>query len=444
MSSTTLADSPSERIQSANSKVKEETHMEDNNATTEKTSPTQKTGEDISVDTPAAGREEPISLTAISFERPSSTADTSNELRPGSASKSTSQDITIRPSSAVKIDPTPDTTSIEPKTSRPPSANQKIDELASHGYIISSTNSRPPSATEKSNESTAHNQVTTSNSRPPSASQKTNNATTTSNSRPSSARQKVDESLVNGLTANVPISSRPSSASQQTNESNLRPSSAKQTTDESVTNGSTTTSSRPPSATLKTDKLTTHEHTISSTNSRPPSASQNVDESATNNSTTAPTSSRPPSANQKSNELNTDSPVIPPISSRPSSADTKTDITTLSDTVNNIIPAPTNSRASSANQKTNGSTSARPSSRPSTANRQQEEPVSNDSTTEQQNTSVLFNSNDPNTTQPIIGRPSSAARNEEPNTITTLNSLTENAPSSDKINSVETTQTQQQ
>ncbi|CAF4433470.1 unnamed protein product, partial [Adineta steineri] len=89
-----------------------------------------------------------------------------------------------------------------------------------------------------------------------------------------------------------------------------------------------------------------------------------------------------------------------------------TDITTLSDTSNstasiNVV------RPSSANQKTdvtteNDSTAVRPRSRPPSATQKHEENTLNDSNVEQQNTSVLFNTNDSNITQPIIGRPSSA------------------------------------
>jgi hypothetical protein len=108
--------------------------------------------------------------------------------------------------------------------------------------------------------------------------------------------------------------------------------------------------------------------------------------------------------------------ITPVINSRPSSASQKTDLTV-----------------------TNDPTTARTGSRPSSASRKQDNTTTDDSTTEQQENSALFNSNDPNVTQPIIGRPPSAAKktsSDEPNTITTL---AENASLSDENKLVETT-----
>jgi hypothetical protein len=409
-------DAPSSRIHSANNKAKEETTMGNTNRTTEKTSrppsASQKTAADtsralviaatgagISPDAPAAGSDEPTLTTVTSFERPPSanqqlTTDSSTEFRPRSAPKNASQDPNNRPSSAAKVDLALDSTTTEVKTSRLSSANQKTDELASHGYSIVTTNSRPSSASQKVDEPTIK-----TNSRPSSASQKIDEPTTKTNSRPPSARQKTDESTTT-------ISSRPPSA--------------KQKTDESAVNDSTTKTS---------------------TSSRPPSASQKANELTANNSTTAPVGSRPPSANQKSNEFNANDSNIVPIDSRASTASQTTDITNVNE-LNNIT-APINSRPPSANQKTD-STTVRTGSRPPSASRKQDETTTGDSKTEQQTTSLLFNSNDPNITQPIIGRPPSAAKKaptDESDTTASPNTLTENGPSSNENNPIETTPT---
>ncbi len=382
---TTSVDRPSSRVPSASSKTKEETPIGHTNGTTDKTSrppsASQRTAADtsrasaiaatgagISPGAPAAGKEEPILSTVTPSENQQSITDTSTELRPGSASKTASHDTTDRPLSVAKVNLTVNSTTPELKTSRPPSANQNPDELASHGYSIATTNFRPQSASQKADEST-----TKTSSRPPSASLKADESITKTSSRPPSVSLKADEST-------------------------------------------TKTSSRPPSASLKADE------SITKTSSRPPSASLKADESTTK------TGSRPPSASLKTDESGTNAPA----NSRPSTAGQRTEVTNVSEPANNT--APTNSRPSSANQKPD-LTTARIGSRPPSANQKQEETTTGDSTAEKQNTSVLFNANEPNIIQPIIGRPPSAAKKvltEESNTTTSPNTLTEDVPLSDE------------
>jgi hypothetical protein len=396
---TNTTDAPSSRVQSASNKEKQETPIENTSrppsalqktaADTSRAPVIAATGAGISPGAPAAGSDEPILLPVSSSERPPSanrlpTTDTSTELRPGSALKNASQDTFDRPSSA-KIDLTLDSTTTETKTSRPASANPNTDELSSHGYSIATTNFRPPSASQNANETT-----TATSSRPPSASQKTNENTNATGSRPPSASPKA-----NGTT--------------------------------------NATGSRPPSAIQKANETTT------ATSSRPPSASQKVNDSMTNDSTTAAAGSRPPSASQKSNESNLNDSNNNRIDSRLSAASQNTDLTNVPES--NDIPAPTNSRPPSANQKT-----ARTGSRPPSASRQQDETTIGDSTTDQQNTSGLFNSNDPTITQPIIGRPPSNAKNrsaDEPDTTTTTLDVTTspNTLSFDENLPIETTRT---
>jgi hypothetical protein len=418
---TTSVDRPSSRVPSASSKTKEETPIGHTNGTTDKTSrppsASQRTAADtsrasaiaatgagISPGAPAAGKEEPILSTVTPSENQQSITDTSTELRPGSASKTASHDTTDRPLSVAKVNLTVNSTTPELKTSRPPSANQNPDELASHGYSIATTNFRPQSASQKADEST-----TKTSSRPPSASLKADESITKTSSRPPSASLKTDESTTK-------TSSRPPSASLKADESitktSSRPPSVSLKADESTTK----TSSRPPSASLKADE------SITKTSSRPPSASLKADESTTK------TGSRPPSASLKTDESGTNAPA----NSRPSTAGQRTEVTNVSEPANNT--APTNSRPSSANQKPD-LTTARIGSRPPSANQKQEETTTGDSTAEKQNTSVLFNANEPNIIQPIIGRPPSAAKKvltEESNTTTSPNTLTEDVPLSDE------------
>ena len=357
MSSTpaaTTTDGPSSRVQSATAKDKQETSIE---KTSRPASATQQTVADTSRAPliAATGREEPDLSTVGSAIRPPSakqpsTTDTATELRPGSASKNVSQDAMNRPSSGVKVNTTPDSTNTEPRNSRPSSAAQNTDELASHGYSIATNDIRPPSASQNTN-----GQTTTTGSRPPSASQKTNDSTSAAptGSRPPSASQKT-----NDVTPTAPTGSRPPSASQKPSEPTA------------------VTGSRPPSATLKANDATT-----TSSGSRPPSASQKPSESNANGASSASTHSRPPSANQQ-----TDSTTVPTSGSRPPSA-----------------------------------------------NRKQDEIATADSTVDQ-TTSSLFNANDPNITQPVIGRPPSAAKKPSTDETNIAGTVTDVAPSSEVTN----------
>jgi len=374
---TTSGDVPSLRVQSASNKDQQETPTENINGTIEKTSRPSSASQKTAADTSSASVIVTMGAgisTGTSSERPPSANqqsinDISTELRPGSALKNASQDTTNRPPSAALGDLTLNSTTTGPITSRPPSANQKPDELGSHGYSIVPTNSRPSSASQKAEESTI-----------------------TIGSRPPSAKPKTDESVANDTTTKTPTNSRPPSASQKANE------------------------------------LTTDNSLTAPVSSRPPSASQKANESITNNSPTAPVSSRPPSANQNSNESNKNDSNIAPVGSRSSTASHTTDVTNVSELNNNT--APTNSRPSSANQKTD-LTTPRIGSRPPSASHQQSGIITGDYTTEQQTSSGLFNSNDPNITQPIIGRPSSSAKKpatDESNIVASPDTLTENVP----------------
>ncbi|CAF1221634.1 unnamed protein product [Rotaria sp. Silwood1] len=395
---TTSINPSSSRVQSANKIAQEQTPIENNNAITEKTSRppsasqkietnmsttpvTATTDNGISSDVPAIEKEEPVSSTVTSSsERPQSAA--KNDLIVNPILNSTNDESkTSRPSSA---NPKAAESSVTaPTSSRPPSANPKTNDLSSHGYTLNTNNSRPTSASQKNAESTT---AAPTGSRPPSATPKANDLSShgytinTNNSRPPSASQKVAEP-----STTAPINSRPPSANPKTNDltshantidtNNSRPTSASQKNLESTTVAST--SPRPSSASQNTDttKLNNSSNTPASTNSRPPSASQKTDSINTNNATTPRTSSRPPSASQKLNETTTD-----------------------------------------------------------------------ESATEQQNDLAQVNSNDSNITQPIIGRPSSAAKmtptDESKIMITldtndSLNTQTENVPSSNENKSVE-------
>ena len=146
-------------------------------------------------------------------------------------------------------------------------------------------------------------------------------------------------------------------------------------------------------------------------NSRPSSASANADDSAGNTRT----SSRPSSTNQKASESSASIPT-----------------------------ATSSSRSASVNQKTD--IIGRPNSRPSSASQKQNKTTSDDSNTQQENTSILFNFNDPNVTQPIIERPPSVAKNITtneansttiPDAATSLDVLTANALSNDENEPIE-------
>ncbi|CAF4646260.1 unnamed protein product [Rotaria sp. Silwood1] len=395
---TTSINPSSSRVQSANKIAQEQTPIENNNAITEKTSRppsasqkietnmsttpvTATTDNGISSDVPAIEKEEPVSSTVTSSsERPQSAA--KNDLIVNPILNSTNDESkTSRPSSA---NPKAAESSVTaPTSSRPPSANPKTNDLSSHGYTLNTNNSRPTSASQKNAESTT---AAPTGSRPPSATPKANDLSShgytinTNNSRPPSASQKVAEP-----STTAPINSRP------------------------------------PSANPKTNDLTSHANTIDTNNSRPTSASQKNLESTTAAST----------------------------SPRPSSASQNTDTTKLNNSSN--TPASTNSRPPSASQKTdsintNNATSPRTSSRPPSASQKLNETTTDESATEQQNDLAQVNSNDSNITQPIIGRPSSAAKmtptDESKIMITvdtndSLNTQTENAPSSNENKSVE-------
>ncbi|CAF3565193.1 unnamed protein product [Rotaria sp. Silwood1] len=395
---TTSINPSSSRVQSANKIAQEQTPIENNNAITEKTSRppsasqkietnmsttpvTATTDNGISSDVPAIEKEEPVSSTVTSSsERPQSAA--KNDLIVNPILNSTNDESkTSRPSSA---NPKAAESSVTaPTSSRPPSANPKTNDLSSHGYTLNTNNSRPTSASQKNAESTT---AAPTGSRPPSATPKANDLSShgytinTNNSRPPSASQKVAEP-----STTAPINSRP------------------------------------PSANPKTNDLTSHANTIDTNNSRPTSASQK----------------------------NLESTTVASTSPRPSSASQNTDTTKLNNSSN--TPASTNSRPPSASQKTdsintNNATSPRTSSRPPSASQKLNETTTDESATEQQNDLAQVNSNDSNITQPIIGRPSSAAKmtptDESKIMITvdtndSLNTQTENAPSSNENKSVE-------
>ncbi|CAF5107042.1 unnamed protein product, partial [Rotaria sp. Silwood1] len=133
------------------------------------------------------------------------------------------------------------------------------------------------------------------------------------------------------------------------------------------------------------------------------------------------------SASQK----NLESTTVASTSPRPSSASQNTDTTKLNNS-NSI--------------NTNNATTPRTSSRPPSASQKLNETTTDESATEQQNDLAQVNSNDSNITQPIIGRPSSAAKmtptDESKIMITldtndSLNTQTENVPSSNENKSVE-------
>ncbi|CAF1443605.1 unnamed protein product [Rotaria sp. Silwood1] len=415
---TTSINPSSSRVQSANKIAQEQTPIENNNAITEKTSRppsasqkietnmsttpvTATTDNGISSDVPAIEKEEPVSSTV-----------TSSSERPQSAAKND-----------LIVNPILNSTNDESKTSRPSSANPKAAESS----VTAPASSRPSSANTKVAESSV---------------------TAPTSSRPPSANPKTNDLSSHGYTLNT-NNSRPTSASQKNAESTT----------------AAPTSSRPPSATPKANDLSSHGYTINTNNSRPPSASQKVAEP----STTAPINSRPPSANPKTNDLtshantidtnnsrptsasqkNLESTTAASTSPRPSSASQNTDTTKLNNSSN--TPASTNSRPPSASQKTdsintNNATSPRTSSRPPSASQKLNETTTDESATEQQNDLAQVNSNDSNITQPIIGRPSSAAKmtptDESKIMITvdtndSLNTQTENAPSSNENKSVE-------
>ncbi|CAF2861283.1 unnamed protein product [Rotaria sp. Silwood2] len=377
---TTSVNPSSSRVQSASNVAKEETPIENNNATTEKTSRPPSALQKIQTDTSTAP------VIATTDNGLSSDVPVAEKEEPILSDRP--------PSAAVKndliVNPILDSTNAEQKSSRPSSANPKIDESISHGYTINTTNSRQPSASRKDADSSATAPIS---SRPPSANPKTNELsshgyTINTNSRPPSAKNNDTE-----LTTAAPINSRPPSAKHNDTESTI----------------AAPTNSRPPSASQKANESVINNSIAAPISSRPSSVSQNTDITRLSNSSNIVTStnSRPPSANTKTDLVNTNNPTTPRIGSRPPSANPKIDLI-----------------------NTNNSTTPRTSSRPPSASQKQNETTTNDS----------------DITQPFIGRPSSAAKRtptDESKIMITLdanaavNTPTENAPSSDENKPVE-------
>ncbi|CAF3377375.1 unnamed protein product [Rotaria socialis] len=325
-------------------------------------------------------------VTAAKTSRPPSAAKTS---RPPSAAK------TSRPSSAVKTS----RPSSAVKTSRPPSASLKPAE--------NDTTTVTPEVTTNDNDASSDvsvdgKEVTSSSECPPSVKAAASGSRPGSGIHPQSAAK-------NDLTSNT--------VTDSTNAEKK--------------------SSRLPSANSKVDESNTHGYTINVASPRPPSGSTKVDQP----STVAPVNSRPPSPNLIASESTTnDSATITP-GSRPTTGSQTTDITRRSDSTD---PTTTiGARPQSATQNT-----VPTNSRPPSVRVKQDETTVDDSTTEQQNTSTLFNANDADATLPIIERPASVAKvtSTDESTITAnVDStdspviLTENSPSSDEIQPVAVT-----
>jgi hypothetical protein len=304
---------------------------------------------------------------------------------------------------------TPTTTTTDAPSSRVQSASKQPTTIENTNGTTGKT-SRPPSAAQKTATETGISpgtgneepkvETVESSIRPPSAKvdlTPDESATQSKTSRPASARQETNEPNSHGYTI-VTTGVRPPSASQNVNS---RPPSASQTT------AAPTTNSRPPSASQTTPTAPT------TTGSRPPSASQNTAAAPTT------TGSRPPSANQKVNDANG-----APVGSRPSTGSQKTDTTSV-----------------------NGSNSVTPraGSRPPSANQKQGEPTANDSIVEKHTNSGVFNYSDPTLTQPIIGRPHSAAKksafNETDSTPTAENVTIDVPAAAEETKPVEATTT---
>ncbi|CAF3573740.1 unnamed protein product [Adineta steineri] len=258
---------------------------------------------------------------------------------------------------------------------------------------------------------------------------------------------------LNNATSIIEKSSRPSSAqnSLSTVAANERPPSASKQSVESTTIGSRPGSSakissqdainRPSSGVKSDPTLTSNSDTplTVQTTSRPTSANVKQVETMSNPINIIPTNSRPSSANKKSDDATITNVTTGITGSRPPSASNKSDDTI---TIDNITTTTTGSRPSSANRKQDDTTtnncfitlsSSRPSS--SSSNRKQEETTINHTDTiKQHDTSTTIDLNDPNITQPIIGRPSSSASkkvsNEGPTTIANLISAVPLNPSS--------------
>ncbi|CAF4488385.1 unnamed protein product [Rotaria sp. Silwood1] len=210
MSSTpasSAAAAPTPRVQSASNKPKEDSSKDGNNATTTVQSSSR----------PPSAIKQPATATT-------------NETRPGSAAKNSSQDTTNRPASAVKVDSTV-TPALDATTARPPSASQKQDGTTTNNTTIAPPGSRPPSAAKKTEDTVANTTTsvqpgsrqpsavkkpedTTTNtaatatpsSRPPSA---TNAATAPPGSRPPSANRKQEGAAENISTVGQPDTSAP-------------------------------------------------------------------------------------------------------------------------------------------------------------------------------------------------------------------------------------------
>lgn len=366
--------------------------------------------------------------TTTATEKPSS--------RVQSASNKDKQE-TPRENADIKTEKTP---------SRPPSAAQRAPGTAANetgpstdapaaegsfstiGSLLHASPFGAPSATDTSTElrpgSASNSGVQNNSSRPPSATtavkaHPTTDSITTErrNSRPSSAAVPVDEIDSHGYSI-VTTDYRPSSASQNAKESssaaNSRPPSANKKTHDSTS--PVCSGSRPPSASQKTHDSKSPVRT----GSRPPSANPKTHDSAG----PVAAGSRPPSANPKSNG---DHPTPLSNNSRPSTGSQRTDTTTLGES--SSTPAPTNSRPPSAARTTG--------SRPPSANPKQEESTAHHPTTDQSNTSNPFHGIGEILTQPIIGRPPSAAKkasNDETNA-PTENKPVEDPPKSPRIGS---------
>ncbi|CAF1009109.1 unnamed protein product [Adineta steineri] len=258
---------------------------------------------------------------------------------------------------------------------------------------------------------------------------------------------------LNNATSIIEKSSRPSSAQNilSTVAANERPPSASKQSVESTTIGSRPgsaakissqdTINRPSSAVKSDPTLTSNSDTplTVQTTSRPTSANVKQVETMSNPINIIPTNSRPSSANKKSDDATITNVTTGITGSRPPSASNKSDDTI---TIDNITTTTTGSRPSSANRKQDDTTTNNcfitlSSSRPSSSsNRKQEETTINHTDTiKQHDTSTTIDLNDPNITQPIIGRPSSSATakkvsNEGPTTIANLISAVPLNPSS--------------
>jgi hypothetical protein len=311
--------------------------------------------------------------------------------------------------------------------------------MSSTPITTDAPSSRVQSASKQETPVENTNVTTEKTSRPPSAAQKTAADTSIasviaateadiSSDAPAAGNEETSlsavESLIRPPSANTSTTIRPGSASQNVSQDTTnRPPSAAAAATVDLTPDATTTEpkpSRPPSATQGTDELSSHGYSIVTTDVRPPSASQKINSRppSASQTPTVSTSSRPTSANQKSNDLN---PA--PIGSRPSTASQKTDTTSVNES-NNITP--------------------RIGSRPPSANQKQIEPTIDDTTVGQHTNSGIFDLNNPNITQPIIGRPPSAAKQpatDETDTTPTVDTLTDDVPSSDENKPVEGTPT---